>query len=162
MLKIEGLVRALEEARVEFVVIGGIAALAYGSATVTNDFDVTAPFTAENFERLLGALAPYRPRYALTPDKRPVHHSPEELSHFNNVYLLTDIGRIDVLKHVEPLGAFDQLARRAETLVLYGRPIKVLALDDLIAVKAHLGRPKDKLVEAELRAIRAKLRAKQP
>jgi predicted nucleotidyltransferase len=38
--------------------------------------------------------------------------------------------------------------------VVNGLRIRIIALEDLIAVKAHVGRPKDRHVELELRAIR--------
>jgi hypothetical protein len=38
----------------------------------------------------------------------------------------------------------------------------IIALDDLIAVKDHVGRPKDVLVAAQLRAVRARMRHAPP
>jgi hypothetical protein len=67
----------------------------------------------------------------------------------------TDIGRLDVLGTVEPIGGFEAL-ETVELPLLPERPVPVLSLDQLIAVKAHLQRPKDKIVEAELRSIRAR------
>ena len=149
----------LADAKVEFVLIDGVAAIAHGSATFTKDFDVAAPLTIENVSRLMGALATFAPRYGMTIDKRRVTHTPEELTRFNNLYFLTDIGRIDILKAVEPIGAYEAVAARAAEMTLFDRTVKVISLDDLIAVKAHIGRPKDKQVEMELRAIRDKLRS---
>jgi hypothetical protein len=62
-----------------------------------------------------------------------------------------------VLSEVQPLGQYETVAARAGSITLYGYPCRVMALDDLIAVKAYVARPKDKLVEHELRAIRAAL-----
>jgi predicted nucleotidyltransferase len=157
--KNEELLRLLADAQVDFVVIGGVAAIAHGSATFTKDFDVAAPLTLANVERLMSALAPYAPRYAMTIDKRRVTHTAEELTRFNNLYFLTDLGRIDILKVVEPIGPYETVAANAETIRLFERSVKVISLDDLIAVKTHVGRPKDKPVELELRAIRDKLRS---
>jgi predicted nucleotidyltransferase len=36
---------------------------------------------------------------------------------------------------------------------LQGRSCRVIGLEDLIAIKAFVGRPKDKAVEVELRAL---------
>jgi hypothetical protein len=71
--------------------------------------------------------------------------------------LETNIGRLDVLASVEPLGGFDEL-ETVEMELMPGRQVPVLSLDQLIEVKAHLHRPKDKVVEAELRAIRERQR----
>lgn len=152
------LVRLLLDAEVEFVVIGGMAAIAYGSATFTQDFDVTASFNEDNLARLLKALAPFHPRYALAVPKRPVTESPAELAANRNLYLLTDLGRLDVLSEVLPVGPYAEVAARAVTMDLYGHPCRIISLDDLIAVKRHLGRDKDRIVERELLALRARQR----
>ena len=72
------------------------------------------------------------------------------------MYVETDLGRLDLLGET-PIGNYAQLVTRAEPMQLGATTVKVIALDDLIAIKQALGRPKDKLVEAELRAIRERL-----
>jgi hypothetical protein len=139
---------------VDFVLIGGVAAIAHGSATFTQDCDITAPFTEENLARLMTVLAPYHPRYALAVPKRPVTESPAALARNRNLYLLTDLGRLDILSEVPPVGTYEEVAARAVLLDLYGRSCRIISLDDLIAVKRHLGRDKDRLVERELLALR--------
>lgn len=155
------LLRLLLDAQVEFVLIGGVAAIAYGSATFTQDCDIVAPFNEANFARLLGALTPYHPRYALAVPKRAVTESPGELATYRNLYLLTDLGRLDILSEVQPLGPYPNVAAGAVTLEIYGRPCRIIGLDDLITVKHHLGRDKDRLVERELLALRARQSSKE-
>lgn len=150
------LLRLLLDAKVEFVLIGGVAAIAHGAATFTQDCDITAPFSESNLARLLEALGPHQPRYALAMPKRPVTETPAELARHRNIYLLTELGRLDILSEVAPIGPYAEVARRAVTLELYGRPCLIISLEDLIAVKSHLGREKDRLVERELKAIRAR------
>jgi predicted nucleotidyltransferase len=159
MLKSDELLRILIDEGVDFVVIGGIAAIAHGSATITTDFDVAAPLTRENIEKILRAVGPYRPRFAQTLDKRPLAKTADELVGFKNLYILTDLGRLDILGAVEPLGSYAEVVRGSEPMKLYGKEVRVLSMDQLITVKAHVGRPKDKQVELELRAIRDKLRS---
>jgi len=145
---------------VDFVVVGGVAAAAYGSAMVTDDLDIAAPFTVENMRRLLAAVQGLHPRYFMTPDRRPVAEPAEQLATLRNLYLLTDLGRLDILGSVPPVGTFEEVARRAERMTIVGHEVRVISLDDLIAVKADIGRPKDRHVELELRAIR-ELRARR-
>ena len=111
-----GYALSLQDAGVEFCIIGGVAAIAHGALTPTHDLDVAAPMTVENLERLFAALAPYRPKHATRPDLGVITAS-----------LVDD------------------------------RIVRVLSLDQLIEVKAHVRRPKDRIVEAELRAIRNRL-----
>jgi len=157
----EELLRRLVAAGVDFVVVGGVAAKAYGSAMSTDDLDVTAPFTVENLRRLLAAVEGLRPRYVMTPDKRPVTESAEYLASCKNLYLLTDLGRLDILGSVPPVGSFETIAQRAEETTLFGPKVRVISMDDLIVVKADVGRPKDRYVEKELRAMRELRAAKK-
>ncbi|MEX1368254.1 MAG: hypothetical protein AB1Z98_34305 [Nannocystaceae bacterium] len=150
----ERLLRALIDADFEFVVIGGAAALAHGALTPTRDLDVAAPLTEHNLARLLAALEPFRPHHATRPDLGVVWQTPAELKRFRLLLLDTELGRLDVLGTVEPIGGFDAL-ESVEMSLIPNTPVRVLSLDQLIEVKAHLRRPKDKIVEAELRSIRA-------
>lgn len=148
------LLRLLLDHEVHFVLIGGVAAIAHGSASFTQDCDITAPLTVENLTRLMAALGPHHPRYAMTIAKRPVLESPAALAENKNLYLVTDLGRLDIVSEVAPVGSYDRVAARAISVDLYGRQCQVISLDDLIAVKHHLGREKDRTVERELRALR--------
>lgn len=150
------LLERLTAAGVDFAVVGGTAAVLYGASTATYDLDIVMPFSRLNCERLLTAVAPLRPRLSHTPDKRPLALSAEELVSFRNLYLTTDLGRLDVLGALPPAGTADQVLARAELMEVGAvAPIRVVALDMLIAVKAAMGRPKDKHVEMELRALAA-------
>jgi predicted nucleotidyltransferase len=152
------LLRALLESEVDFVVVGGVAAIAHGSATFTLDMDVVAPLGVENCERILRALGPLSPRFYQTPGSPRVMRTAQELSEFRNLYFDTTLGRIDLLGSLPPIGRYEEVASRAQTAEIFGRACRIINLDDLIEVKAFVGRPKDKMVEMELRAIRARKR----
>jgi len=51
----------LVRAKVDFILIGGMAAILHGSARVTFDVAVVYSGTHDNIERLTTALAPHRP-----------------------------------------------------------------------------------------------------
>src|SRR5579863_3622347 len=91
------LLRALSAARVEFAVVGGVAAVLHGAATATYDLDILMPFTVENCEHLLAAIQPLQPRFSDTVARPPLRLSAQELAAFKNLYLSTDLGRLDVL-----------------------------------------------------------------
>jgi hypothetical protein len=147
------LLEALTSSGVDFVIVGGTAAVLHGSAMATYDLDVLMPFTPENCEGLLAAVAPLHPRLSHTVDKRPVAFSAEQLTHFKNLYLLTDLGRLDVLGSLPPIEDSAEVFRTAEVMDVAGLKVRVVALDLLVQVKAAMNRPKDKHVETELRAI---------
>jgi hypothetical protein len=149
----ELLQRLLDE-KVELVVIGGVAAVAWGSTQFTRHLDVTAPFTLENLEKMMRVLQPLHPRFYQTVGKPLVTRTVEQLSEFKNLSFLTDLGVIDILRSVPPVGDFSDVATHAVELDLFDRPCRIIGLDDLIAVKRHVRRPKDVLVAGELEAVR--------
>jgi hypothetical protein len=154
------LLRALLGAEVEFVVACGVAANLHGCSYFTRDFDVVAPLTAENCRRILGALAPFEPRFYQALGKPRVDRTAEQLAAFKNLYFSTTAGVIDLLGSMPPVGDYASVAARAVEVTLFDAKCRVVSLDDLIAVKAHVARPKDKAVETELRAIRERLARK--
>ena len=150
------LLARLLDAQVEFVVIGGTAALVHGATTPTVDLDIAAPMTESNLGRLMKALDDLNPKHATRRDLGVIWQSAQELSRFRMLLIDTDIGRLDVLGQVQPIGGFDKL-ETIDAELLPGRFVRVLALDQLIEIKASLNRPKDRLVELELRALREEL-----
>lgn len=148
------LLQRLVDAGVELTVIGGVAAVAWGSTQFTKDLDIAAPFTEANLSRLMSALAPLRPRFYQTIGKPPVTRAVPELLEFKNLYLLTDWGIVDILRAVPPVGEYARVAEGGLDVQLFERTCRIIGLDDLIDVKRHVRRPKDLLVAAELEAIR--------
>ena len=68
---IPGMIRVFAASAVEFIVIGGVAATAHGSARSTVDLDVVYRQTQENVARLAAALAPYQPYLRGAPPGLP-------------------------------------------------------------------------------------------
>lgn len=56
MTDLRGLVAALCEAGVDFILIGGAAATAHGASRLTQDVDVVYARSPENLRRIVGAL----------------------------------------------------------------------------------------------------------
>ncbi|MEC9373446.1 MAG: nucleotidyltransferase [Planctomycetota bacterium] len=149
-----GLIRRLLDQRAEFIIVGGVAAYMHGSSYPTDDVDIVAPFSPDNISRILEALAPLHPRHAITPGRRPITESADEIAGWKNLYVVTDAGRLDILGELPPFANYDEVAARARKSTIGGLKCKVISIDDLITLKSHLGREKDRLVERELRAIR--------
>jgi predicted nucleotidyltransferase len=156
----DALLRRLVEAGVEFVLVGGVAANLHGSSYLTRDLDVVTRLSRENCARILAALGDLEPRFYQTHGSPRVTRTAEELAEFRNLYFDTTLGRIDLLGSLPPVGEFDRVLAQSTEVDLGGIRCRVLSLDDLIEVKAHVGRPKDRAVELELRAIRERLRSR--
>jgi len=150
----EALLALLHEAQIPFVVVGGVAAVAHGSSLFTRDLDIVIPMEPALIERLLAALAPYRPRHALRPDLGAIVQDGEALARFRMVLIETDLGRLDVIAEVPPAGRHGDLKTIPVPLIA-GYETLVVELEQLIAIKEQAGRPKDLIAARELRVILA-------
>lgn len=150
------ILRRLTDAGLDFVIVGGYAAISHGSSYLTRDVDICAVLTEENIGRLRQALAGWDPKHRMTPQKLSFLTYPPAGQPLNNLYLQTDRGVLDVISSVLGVGDFVRLKQQAEELEVDGQRYRVISLGDLIAAKEAMGREKDLLTAKELRAIAAK------
>jgi predicted nucleotidyltransferase len=159
MHKLHLILQRLVEAKVEFVVIGGYAAVIHGSAYITNDVDVCTVLSPENVERIRAALGDLKPVHRQTHRRLSFLEHPAPGQTLQNLYLETDHGIIDILSTVLGVGDFHRLRERAETVTLFGKTVAVISIEDLIAAKEAVGRDKDQLTAKELRCLVAMRRS---
>ena len=153
MTDFKSLIETLSDARVEFVVVGGLAAAAHGSARLTQDVDVVYSRRPENLERLVGALAPWRPYLRGAPPGLPFEWSEGSLRRGLNFTLTTDLGDLDLLGEITGGGTYEEILPMSTTLEFFGRACRCLTLPALIHVKRAAGRPRDLEAVAELEAL---------
>jgi hypothetical protein len=149
------ILKRLNEQGVDFVLIGGMAAIVHGSPVVTNDIDVCVSFSQENIPRILAALSPINSRIRSHPKKMLLSDVIERLDNLKNLYLSTDLGNIDLLGELPGVCSFEEL--RDKTVILDIAPdlsCRVLDIDTLIAAKRVAGRMKDTLTIHHLEAIK--------
>lgn len=154
MTDFRALLQVLVKRGVEFIIVGGAAATAHGSARLTLDLDVVYRRTRPNLARLVLALRPLHPYFRGAPPGLPFRWDEETLRAGLNFTLTTARGDLDLLGEITGGGTFEDLSPRAVTMSLFGMECRVLGLAALIAVKRAAGRPKDLEAIAELEAIR--------
>jgi hypothetical protein len=157
------ILQALLEHDVDFVLIGGLAAIAHGSAHPSFDVDIAYARDRANLERLAAALRALEASLRGAPPDIPFLLDADTLERGAHFTFQTRFGSIDILH--DPTGAppYEQLRKGAgEPQLFMGRPVLVASLDHLIAMKETTGRTKDKLVGTELRVISDELRAPRP
>jgi len=147
------LLGALVEGHVEFIVIGGFAATAHGSAHVTVDLDVVYGRGAENIARLVTALSPLQPYLRGAPPGLPFHFDGDTLRRGLNFTLVTSAGDLDLLGEAAGGGTYEALLPRSEVRSVLGFEVRFVDLEALIHLKRAAGRPKDLERIAELEAI---------
>lgn len=148
------LLRALVEGGVDFVVIGGIAAVAHGSPQITRDLDITYAGDDANLERLGAVLVGLEARLCGVTDDVPFVPDGRTLRHTRVLTLDTREGRLDVLAEPDGSAGFARLRANAIVATVGGVDVSIAGLDDLIAMKKAAGRRKDEIYVEELEAIR--------
>lgn len=153
------MLRALVDAGIEFVLVGGMAAIVHGAPRVTLDLDITPDPSEDNLERLSKALKlDARIRAPDVERGLPFAHDARSLARAEIWNLRTLAGNLDLLFVPAGTAGFDELRRGAVTAEIAGFAVNVASVDDLIRMKSAAGRPKD--IE-DIKALRAVLRERE-
>ncbi len=135
---------------VDFVVVGGVAAVLEGAPISTFDLDIVHDRSPANVARLLSALADLDAHYrdltgrVLRPEARGLEGQGHHL-------LLTRCGPLDVLGAIGHGHGYQELIADSTERQLGDITVHVLGLEALIRTKLEAGRDKDRAVLAILR-----------
>jgi hypothetical protein len=146
----ERLLRTLVDHEVEFCVIGAVAAWLQGSPAVTLDLDVMPRRDLDNAERLAAALNSLDARP--TGAKAPATLEGADFLGWQTQRFDTKAGPLDVVPQAAAIGGFEEVA--TIELSLGDLSVRVITLDEVIASKEKLGRPKDAAALPALYAAR--------
>ena len=136
--------------RVDFIIVGGVAAVLNGAPISTLDLDIVHSRDDANLGRLLDALVELDAKYRdltgreLRPDRAGLSGAGHHL-------LITSCGPLDVLGAIGDASTYDSLLADAVERQLNGHPVKILGLAALIRTKEAAGRDKDRAVLEILR-----------
>jgi hypothetical protein len=144
------LLRVLAAHDVEFILVGGIAAVLQGAPIVTVDLDIVHRRTPENVKRLLTALAELDAVFRQDP--RRLRPNESHLIGPGHALLSTRFADLDVLGTIFADTVYDDLIADTVEMALDDVTIRVLHLERLIQAKEFAGRPKDLAVLPALRA----------
>lgn len=147
------LLDALAAHKVEFVLIGGLAGIAHGSAYNTFDLDIVYERSAENLGRLAAALRDVEATLRGAPPDLPFQLDAETLRHGLNFTFATPYGSLDILGEAAGAPPYRDLRAAGNDVEVRGRTVRVASLDHLIAMKEAAGRRKDKLHATEYRML---------
>jgi hypothetical protein len=138
------LLSRLAASDVEFVLVGGLAAVAQGAPLTTQDVDIVHRRTTDNVEKLLAFLVTVNARYRGHPGAA-VPPSPSALLGDGHNLFMTDLGPLDVLGAIEGGRGYDELLPAAISIEVVGKPVRVLGLGALAELKRGSPSNKDKL-----------------
>jgi hypothetical protein len=159
----ETLFSTLHRHEVEYVLIGGLAANLHGSPVVTNDADITPRRDRDNLTRLAAALRELDARVRTTaePDGLPFACDPEFLELMKMVNLQTRAGAFDITFEPAAFPGYELLASHAVVMTVFGIPVKVAALRDIIQSKQTANRLKDQAALPHLYALEDEIAAQE-
>ena len=154
------IIEILERHRVDYVLVGGFAAVLHGARRPTEDIDIAPATGADNLRRLSLALRELQAHIRVDgePDGLPFETSAEALRGMTMLNLRTAYGDCDLT--FAPTGfehGYDDLVGAALRIRIGQITVKVAALNDIIRSKATANRPKDQDALPELEALARQL-----
>lgn len=147
------LLPVLVKGEVDFVLIGGVAAILHGSARLTYDVDVVYERSNGNLKRLATTLKPFTPYLRGSPPGLPFSLDERTLRNGLNFTLTTKLGDLDLLGEVVGGGGYRDLLPSSFPVEAFGVRFRCVDLHTLIKLKRAAGRPKDLDAIAELEIL---------
>jgi hypothetical protein len=151
---------ALDRHHVDYLLIGGLAVSLHGVERATMDVNITVAMTPDNMAHLIETarelrLAPVLPVPLETLNDLELlrqWHAERNLEAFT--LRTPDLAGVTVDILLFPPVEFSGMAQRAAIFNVGGTPIRIVAIDDLIALKQAVGRPIDLADIEHLQRIR--------
>ncbi len=152
---LEGLIKA----EVNFILVGGLAAVVQGAPVTTMDVDIVHSRSAENIVKLLtylNSIGAFHRRL----DEKIIFPSERDISGKGHNLFSTQLGPLDVLAVIEEGKTYEDLLEHTVDVKFRGHTIKVLDLKTMIELKKASKDIKDKqrlpILDETLRQLHGK------
>ncbi len=151
MFEPDDLLLALRSARVNFIVIGGVAVGVHGFVRATKDLDIVPDPAPDNLARLARVLVAIGAQHVgigdFAPEEFPYDPTnPAQLAEGANFRLDTTHGPLDIMQWVAGINtdlAYNELTSQALTVPFRDTQIRVCGVEHLRAMKRAAARPQD-------------------
>ena len=153
MNSFKGILKTLIENQVDFILIGGVAAVVHGSCRFTNDIDIIYKRSLDNYERIIKALTPYSPYLRGAPEGLPFLFDHKTMRQGLNFTLNTTLGAVDLFGEVPGNGTYESLVNHSDEILIFNLKCLCVNLETLIQLKRASGRAKDLEAISELEAL---------
>ncbi|MFP4031194.1 MAG: hypothetical protein ACLFRG_15960 [Desulfococcaceae bacterium] len=137
------IVEGLSKAGVEFILVGGLAAVVQGAPITTMDVDIVHRQEAKNISKLHSFLRGINAVYR-RPDEKIIEPKEEDFFSKGHFLLKTSLGPLDVLAFIEEERKYDDLLPHTMEVDLRGSRIRVLDLNTIAHLKRNSKFPKDR------------------
>lgn len=156
-VKFDKILKVLVHHGVEFILVGGVAAVLEGVPLSTLDVDVVFLKKEENLPPLLAALHELEARY-FDPAGRHILPDADKVATFHMHRLVTAFGPLDVMETIGDGMSYADLVDHSRIKEVAGVNVRVLDLETIILSKEQANREKDR---ATLHVLRRTLQMKQ-
>lgn len=159
----EGLFASLEGAEVDYVLLGGFAAVLHGSPIATQDVDICPSLDPVNLGRLASVLLRALARWESsgTPFATTIEEADARLLVGNISSFLTTFGRVDVIKQPAGTRGYSDLARDRVLYEIGGVRVPTASLRAVIRSKQSAGRQRDLEALPTLRKLLERLEGRR-
>ncbi|MFK8017855.1 MAG: hypothetical protein AB8G17_20710 [Gammaproteobacteria bacterium] len=145
------ILRLLNDYEVEYIVVGGVAAVIHGAPVTTFDLDALIRVSDENAKKLVGALDQLGARYR--ENQSIIRPTEKDIVAGGHLLLMTRAGPLDVLGYIGARDTYDSLKGSTIEVATESGAFRVLALDELVRQKKVTNRAKDRAVLDILEAL---------
>ena len=148
----------LSDAKVEFILVGGLSAVVRGAPVHTYDVDVVHNRDPRNVDRILRVLESLEAVFRIQPQRR-LRPNQSHLTGKGHINLITINGPFDLLCTIGKDLTYEDLLPHSDELILQeGLKVRVLRLEKLIELKEELNDEKDRAMLPLLRRTLAEIR----
>jgi hypothetical protein len=142
-LDIAGLLKALHDGGVDYVLIGGVALAGHNHIRATEDIDLVPDPSPTNLERLARVVSGLQPRLTQNPGRAFGERERRALIMHANLSLSTSLGELDIVQSVPGVPSYAQLSASAISDQMFGIPARVCGREHLVAMKRARGTLQD-------------------
>ncbi len=158
-LDLSAILEGLINAEVNFILVGGLAAVVQGAPVTTMDVDIVHKRSSKNIVKLLAFLKSIGAFYRRL-DEKIIIPTEQDISGKGHALFSTQLGPIDVLAVIEGGKTYEDLFEHTVDIKFRGHTIKVLDLKKMIELKRASRDLKDKqrlaVLEETLRQLQEK------
>ena len=153
LLRVTG---ALARARVPYALVGGYAVALHGAVRGTMDIDLVIRLEEAHFVRAEKALRSIGLESRLPVTAQEVFRFREEYIRNRNLIAWSFVNSAVPSELVDIVLTHDLAGLNTESIRVQGRQVRVVGIDDLIAIKLESDRPQDREDAGALQALRGK------
>ena len=154
---------ALNGAKIEYAVCGGLAVVLYGYARLTMDLDLIVGLEKENLEKLYDILIQlnYKPQIPIAKKEFVQKEKLEKLAEEKNMKVVSFYNAKDPFLVIDigvNLPKIAEILKHKKRIKMNGFTVPIILIYDLIKMKEDLARPRDLIDVENLKKIKKEKR----